>query len=239
MLNWSFTGRLKACPQTGQAFVTSGSQAVVTLIKRLRPYGFASPFRSKLSLFSQQIVQHLRHFCTGGGAGRVERSFAARDRPGLDQRSHGVRRPRGDAAAVREAGKCLTVCASRQLVEYLERVVQQREHLLAGDGVVGRKPVVAHAAGNAQLLRRREITGVVGVSRVREVVRRVRHRCHAICPQEHGDELAARQRRVGTESCRRRAGGDAPRREKGHGIGIPRLSTHIGEADLVVAHRIG
>ena len=63
-------------------------------------------------LLLQQIIQYLRHLCTGRAAPWVQLASAAGNGSGLDQCTHGLSRPACHLAAVSEIGKGLPIICS-------------------------------------------------------------------------------------------------------------------------------
>ncbi|MPL96553.1 hypothetical protein SDC9_42735 [bioreactor metagenome] len=70
-------------------------------------YAHPLEFTLAVPLSPQQVIQYLRHFGAGGGGGWVERSAAAGDSSCLYQCRHGLARPGGDIASIREVGEVL------------------------------------------------------------------------------------------------------------------------------------
>ena len=123
-----------------------------------------------LFLLSQQIVQYLRHLCAGRAACGIELAITAGNCAGLDQSGHGFGCPVCHIALVSEVLQGLVAIGGGQLVQLLQRVVQQSEHFLSGDSLFRGKLIVTHTIGDPLGLGCCQVAGVVGAARIGKVV---------------------------------------------------------------------
>ena len=120
-------------------------------------------------LLPKKFVKRLSRLSPGGRVKRQKLAAAAFDYPRPYKVLDRFLRPCGDIRAVGEVGQCPAGIAAGQLTGLLQRIVQEREHLLTGDLPLRSEAVVA-AAGGAKPFRGGQIACVVGVVGVREVV---------------------------------------------------------------------